>query len=100
MFVGNQMRLWSCVPERTQMPPLHHPQVQILWRWHAHRYLRKGERETVVSHGMSHGMFGTEISFFVLKFFTLLCLLCLYSINVKLCSLNLLNAKEGCLLHM
>ena len=88
------MRLWSCVPESTQMPPPHHPQVQILWRWHAHRYLRKGERETVVS----HGMFGTEISFFVLNFFTPLCL-CLYPINVKLCSLNLLNAKEGCLLH-
>ena len=65
--MGFQMRLWSCVPKRSQMSPPLHPQVQILRRRDACRGLKEGEDGGVVQGRRS----GTEISFFLFFFLAL-----------------------------
>ena len=84
MSMGFQMRLWSCVPQRPQMPPPRNPQVQILRRRNAFCILLKeGEdgRHIVVDTRTVRDRDKLFFSF-VLNIFTLQ-LLCLYSIDVK-----------------
>lgn len=66
--MGFQMRIRSCVPQRPQVPPPPRPQVQILWRRHAQRGLREGERERNIA---IRKRYSVEIRFF--SFSSFLC---------------------------